>query len=70
MFMQVNADPKDRTYLHLLWGNNGHTETNEYTSHIFGATDSPCIASYALRKSAHDNAKAYPGVQKVIEWNI
>ena len=37
---------------------------------MFGAIDSPCIASYAIRRSAQDNAKAYPGVQKAIERNI
>ena len=70
MFMQVRVDPKDRPYLRFLWKKNGHIETYEYASHIFGATDSPRIASYALRGSAQDNAKAYPGVQKVIERNI
>ena len=70
MFMQVKVDPKDRPYLRFLWKNNGRLETYEYTSHIFGATDSSCIASYALRRSAQDNAKTYPRVQKVIERNI
>ena len=68
--MQVKVDPKDRPFLRFLWKNNGRIETYEYTSHIFGATDSPCIASYALRRSAQDNAKTYPSVQKVIERNI
>ena len=70
MFMQVKVDPKDRPYLRFLWNNSGHIETYEYTSHIFGATDSPCIASYALRRSAQDNPKTYPRVQKVIERNV
>ena len=70
MFMQVKVDPIDRPYLRFLWKNNERIETYEYTSHIFGATDSPCIASYALRRSAQDNAKTYPSVQKIIERNI
>ena len=70
MFMQVKVDPKDRPYLRFIWKNNGHIESYEYTSHTFGATDSPCIASHALRRSAQDNAKTYPIVQKVIERNI
>ena len=70
MFMEVKVNPKDRPYLRSLWKNNGHIETYEYTSHIFGATDSPCIASYALRRSAQDNAKTYPIVLKVMERNI
>ena len=69
MAMRVKVDPKDRPYLRFLWKNNGRIETYEYTSHIFGATNSPCIASYALKGSAQDNAKTYPSVQKVIERN-
>ena len=49
-FMQVKVDPKDRLYIRFLWNNSGHIETYEYTRQIFGATDSPCIASYALFK--------------------
>ena len=70
MFVHMKVDPKDRTYLRFLWKNNGNIETYEYTKHIIGATDSPCIASYALRRSAQDSAKTYPIVQKVIELNI
>ncbi|XP_075241673.1 uncharacterized protein LOC142336649 [Convolutriloba macropyga] len=66
----VKVDPEDRPHLRFLWNNSGHIETYEYTSHIFGATDSSCIASYALRRSAQDNAKTYPKVQKVIERNV
>ena len=69
MFMQMKVDTKDRPYLRFLWKNNGHVETYEYTSHIFGATVSPCIASYALTKSAQDNTKTYPIVQKFTEQN-
>ena len=49
---------------------NGHIETNDYASHIFGARKPTCIAACALRRSAQDNAKTYPGVQNVIERNI
>ncbi|XP_075257605.1 uncharacterized protein LOC142349743 [Convolutriloba macropyga] len=70
IFMQVKVDPKDRRYIRFLWNNSGHIETYEYTSHIFGATDSPCIASYALRRSAQDNAKTYSSIQKVIERKV
>ena len=70
MFMQVKVDPKERPYLRFFWNNSGHIETYEYTRHVFGATDSRCIASYALRRSAQDNAKTYPSVQKVIERNV
>ena len=55
MFMKVKVAPEDRKFLRFLWNNDGRIETYEYTSHIFGATDSPCIASYALQKTARDN---------------
>ena len=42
----------------------------EYTRHIFGATSSPCIASYALRRSARDNQDKIPQVLHVIERNV
>ena len=54
MFMQVKVAPEDRKFLRFLWNKDGRVETYEYTSHIFGTTDSPCIASYALRKTARD----------------
>ena len=37
---------------------------------MFGATDSPCIASYALRKSARDSCEQFPDVIKYIERNV
>ena len=70
MFMQVKVAPEDRKSLHFLWNNDGRIETYEYTSHIFGATDSPCIASYALRKTARDNEEQFPDALKFVERNI
>ena len=63
MFMQVEVDPKDRSYLRFFGKNNGLIEIYEYTSHIFVATDSSCIASYELRRSAQDNAEMFPNVK-------
>ena len=42
----------------------------EFPSHIFGAAWSPCIASYALRRSAKDNQKHFPEVSHIVERNI
>ena len=70
MFMQVKVAPSDRSYLRSLWDHNGKIEEYEYTSHIFGATSSPCIASYALRRSANDNQKHFPEVSHILERNI
>ena len=64
MFMQVNVTPDYRKFMRFLWINDGRIDTYEYTSHIFGATDSPCIASNALRKTARDNCEQFPDVIK------
>ena len=58
LFIQVKVAPEDRKFLRFLWKNDGRIETYDYTSHIFGATDSPCIASYALQKTARDNEES------------
>ena len=70
MFMQVKVAPSELSYLHFLWDHNGKIEEYEYTSHIFGATSSPCIASYALRHSAKDKNKHFPEFSHIVERNI
>ena len=70
MFMQVLVDPKDRQYLRFLWSNDSKTIEFEYTRHIFGATDSPCVVCYAVRKCAKDNEAVYPGLPAIVQRNI
>ena len=70
MLMQVKVTPEDRKFLRFLWINDGRVDTYEYTSHIFGTADSPCIASYAPRKSARDSCEQFPDVIKYIERNV
>ena len=71
MFLQVKVAPSDRSYLRfLLWDHNGKIEEYEYTRHIFGATSSLCIGSYAQRCSAKDNHKDFPEVYHIVERNI
>ena len=59
MFHQVHVASCDRDYLRFLWWKDGNpaSEILEYrmTVHVFGATSSPSIACYALRKTAIDN---------------
>ena len=69
MIMQVKLTPGDQKILHFLWIIDGRIDTYEYISH-FGATDSPCIASYALRKTAHDNCEQLSEVIQNIERNV
>ena len=70
MFMQVKVAPEDRKFLRFPWNNDSRIEIYEYISHIFGATDSPCIASYDLRKTARDNEEQFPDALKYVERNI
>ena len=70
MFMQVLVSPKDRPFLRYLWKENGKLETHEYTRHIFGATDSPCVACYAVRRCASDSKNDFPLASEIIQRNI
>ena len=70
MYMQIKVAPSDCAFLRFLWNHNGKIEEYKYTRHIFGATSSPCIASYALRRSARDNQDKFPQVLHVIERNV
>ena len=70
MFMQVLVDPKDRPFLRFLWRNNKTMFDYEYTRHIFGATDSPCVACYAVQCCANDNADDHPDIPAIVQRNI
>ena len=70
IFMQVKLTPECQKFLRFLWINDCRVDTYEYTSHVFGATDSPCIASYTLRKSARDSCEQFPDVIEYIERNV
>ena len=71
MFMQVFVSPEDQPYLRFLWKDNtGQPATFQYTRHIFGATDSPCVACYATRQCAKDNADKYPALEQITKRNI
>ena len=71
MFMQVFVPPADQRYLRFLWiDNNKQPKTYQYTRHIFGATDSPCVACYATRRCAKDNEDLYPDLVAITERNI
>ena len=58
MFHQVKVSDQDRDSLRFLWVNSEDDSsivTYQMLVHIFGATDSPCCAAYALRRTAEDN---------------
>ena len=59
MFHQVFVSPEDRGTLCYLWWPDGDLskdpKTFQMLVHIFGATSSPSICGYALRRTAADN---------------
>lgn len=68
MFHQVYVQPSDRNALRFLWWPDGDLqgEPVEYKMnvHLFGATSSPSVCSYALRKAAEDGRSKY-GTQTI-----
>lgn len=63
MFHQVFVAPEDRGALCYLWWPDGditkEPKTHQMLVHIFGATSSPSVAEYALRRTAQDNSSEY-----------
>ena len=62
MFHQVKVMPEDQDSLRFLWWPKTTEEPPEefvMTVHIFGATDSPCAANSALKKTAKDNEASF-----------
>ena len=75
MFHQVLVEPKDRDVLRFLWWPNVdlHGELAEYRmiKHPFGATSSPSIANFCLRKTAELNSKEFDYVTiKTVKRNM
>ncbi|XP_063878734.1 uncharacterized protein LOC135110395 [Scylla paramamosain] len=58
MYHQVKVNPEHRDMLRFLWWENGdlNNKIAEYrmTAHLFGATSSPSVANFALKKAADD----------------
>ena len=64
MFHQVRLKPADAEAVRFLWkqdpSNDEPPEHYQMLVHIFGATDSPCCASYALKRAAIDQTDNFP----------
>ena len=67
MFHQVKVLKEDTESLRFLWCANSSSPINEYImqAHIFGKTDSPCCANWALKSTALENKTEYSA--RVIE---
>ena len=63
MFHQVLVEPKDCDALRFLWWPNGDLsrELEEYrmVKHLFGATSSPSIANFCLKKTAELHGEGF-----------
>ncbi|KAL2083621.1 hypothetical protein ACEWY4_021394 [Coilia grayii] len=75
MFHQVKVTESHTDFLRFLWWPQGHVDEApvEYrmTVHLFGATSSPSIANFALRKTAQDNAHNFsPEVTSTVMENF
>ena len=58
MFHRVACTEEDADALRFLWWNEGMDKPpsdHRMTVHLFGKADSPCIAAYALQRTATDN---------------
>ena len=58
IYYQVQVSPRDRDSLRFLWWPDENLESQPVVVrikvHLFGATLSPCCASFALRQAAND----------------
>ena len=63
MYHQFMVSPKDKDLLRFLWWENGDLSSDPVDHrmrvHLFGATSSPGVATYGLRKIASDHAERH-----------
>ncbi|XP_076060326.1 uncharacterized protein LOC143036654 [Oratosquilla oratoria] len=63
MYYQVKVPEDDRNYLRFLWWKDGHIGSEivklRMTSHPFGASCSPSIANYALKRVVQDHGSQF-----------
>ena len=61
MFHQIYFLEKDRDALRFLWSDKPTEKIYDYITNVylFGKIDSPCCASWSLKKTATDQANSY-----------
>ena len=70
MFYNFYVDEEDRDYLRFLWLIDGIVKEFRMTVHLFGATSSPAVATYGLRKLAQNHQDQFPVAARFIERNF
>ena len=75
MFHQVLVDPRDCDALRFFWWPNadltGEMEEYRMVRHLFGATSSPSVANFCLRRTADDHRDEFdPRVLDTIKRNM
>lgn len=74
MFHQVRVEPRDSDALRFLWWEGGElsAELVEYrmVKHIFGATSSPSVVNFCLKKTAEMDGGQNSEVASVINRNM
>jgi hypothetical protein len=75
MLHQVLVEPQDCNAVRFLWWSNadlsGGLEEYRMVRHLFGATSSPSVANFCLRRTADDHGKEFdPSVVDTIQRNM
>ena len=75
MFHQVRVSPEHHNYLRFLWWTDGklNNKLDEYfmTVHLFGASSSPSVANFALKRTSDEIEAEYgPFVANTIRHNF
>ena len=70
MYHQVRVTEADQPALRFLWrgfDRKREPDTYQMQVHVFGAASSSCVANYALRKCASENAVEFPEAAAAVE---
>lgn len=74
MFHRVRCNEQDTDALRFLWWSEGLDKLpteHKMVVHLFGKTDSPCIAAWALKKTAEDHGDEFSSeVSRVVNRNF
>ena len=72
MFHQILVENKDRDVLHFLWRDNYIDPIEDYRMnvHLFGTVDSPCIANWAIKKTAADQSDFFDQISSKTQDSV